>query len=167
MPMETKSYWTQGLCVYSGDSGPYYRRINCTQLRLARTPVPALSTARKILAMFGFRRFLSVWRTSPNAFEDSTTLGHDMRRFSTSLFVCVVSAIAGAIVATVWWHIPSPIPAVAAAEPQRASDPSGGMPAAPNLVHRIERPTPASPQFAVQPAQALRRRSTSSLPKSA
>jgi len=55
------------------------------------------------------------------------------------------------MVASVWWHIPSPIPAVTAAEPQRSPDPGRGtQPAAPNRMAN-----PAGPQFAVQPAQAL------------
>ncbi len=91
MPMETKSYWPRDLCVLPGDSQPIRPPGHYIRLRSARARIE-LSTARKILAMFGFRRFLSLWPHIAKCLQRySRTLGHDMRRFPT-IFVCVVSA---------------------------------------------------------------------------
>ena len=77
-----------------------------------------------------------------------------MRYSRTSALICVLSALAGAVAASVWWNLPSPVPVVTAAEPLRPADPQHGVaptarPAA------TDRTNPARSPFAVQQAQAF------------
>src|SRR5436190_6381759 len=78
-----------------------------------------------------------------------------MRRFPPNLLICVVSAVFGATAATAWWHMPSTLPALTAAEPQRAPDPARGIPSPSQPAAPNRATTPSVPQFAVQPAQAF------------
>ena len=78
-----------------------------------------------------------------------------MRRFPTNLLICVVSAVIGATAATAWWHMPSTVPAVLAAEPQRSPDQARGMPGPPQPAAPNRTAARSAPQFAVQPAQAF------------